>query len=608
MSITVADIPHWRRIFDPTGQPAGYVWTTDGAGGGSYQPAGGGGGSTIIIQDEGITLTTAADTLDFVGAGVTASGTGTTKTITIPGGGVFQQTANNIFGGNLALSSLTSGTSNFAAMDNALLNVTSESSNVAVGENSGLRVTSLANTCIGHQALTGAGSINLTGGNNTGCGFRAGAQINGTSQFNTFAGADAGFKLTIGEGNTIVGGRAISSGVPITGDFNTAVGYEAGFVLALNSDENTLIGASAGRSLAFNAIGNVCLGYQAGPTTTLSNQLFIDNSQRNDPLIGGDFVARTVSLQNMVFDADQSIGPTEDDYVLTYDDALGTIQLEPAAGGGLFTEDSNGNIIGGSLSAQNFGIFAQRNFIGGSQCYETFATSVDDNVAVGNRAGRYCTGNRNIQIGYESGRGFSTAALSGNDNVCVGYRAGVAMTGSASRNVAIGFEAGQRYNTNGNISIGYESGTQIGGAGSFNTCVGDEAGRAIGGGGENNTLIGKGAGRNITNLGGDSDNICLGHEAGPTTTAGASDQLWIDVTQRDDPLIKGNFLTRLLEINGQFDADGNTATVSFRVDNNVTATETRMLLWDVDNATLARVSVGAANSGGAGFKVLRIPN
>lgn len=40
----------------------------------------------------------------------------------------------------------------------------------------------------------------------------------------------------------------------------------------------------------------------------------------------------------------------------------------------------------------------------------------------------------------------------------------------------------------------------------------------------------------------------------------------------------------------------------------VTASETGLLVYDVDNATLERVTVGAADSGGAGFKVLRIPN
>lgn len=46
----------------------------------------------------------------------------------------------------------------------------------------------------------------------------------------------------------------------------------------------------------------------------------------------------------------------------------------------------------------------------------------------------------------------------------------------------------------------------------------------------------------------------------------------------------------------------------FKLDTNNTAGNTRMFVYDVDNATLERVSVGAADSGGSGFKVLRIPN
>lgn len=53
----------------------------------SVSSSGGGGGSTLTVQDEGSSLSTAATTLNFVGSGVTASGTGATKTITISGGG-----------------------------------------------------------------------------------------------------------------------------------------------------------------------------------------------------------------------------------------------------------------------------------------------------------------------------------------------------------------------------------------------------------------------------------------------------------------------------------------------------------------------------------------
>ena len=47
----------------------------------------GGGGSSLTIQDEGVALSTAATTLNFVGSGITASGTGATKTITVSGTG-----------------------------------------------------------------------------------------------------------------------------------------------------------------------------------------------------------------------------------------------------------------------------------------------------------------------------------------------------------------------------------------------------------------------------------------------------------------------------------------------------------------------------------------
>ena len=45
-----------------------------------------------------------------------------------------------------------------------------------------------------------------------------------------------------------------------------------------------------------------------------------------------------------------------------------------------------------------------------------------------------------------------------------------------------------------------------------------------------------------------------------------------------------------------------------RFDNNSTSGNTRMLLYDVDTGSLVRVSVGADDSGGSGYKVLRIPN
>jgi hypothetical protein len=48
---------------------------------------GGGGGGSIAVQEEGATTTAAATTVNFVGAGVTATDVGGVATVTIPGGG-----------------------------------------------------------------------------------------------------------------------------------------------------------------------------------------------------------------------------------------------------------------------------------------------------------------------------------------------------------------------------------------------------------------------------------------------------------------------------------------------------------------------------------------
>ena len=85
----------------------------------------GGGGSSITIQEEGSSLTTAATTINFVGDGVTASGTGATKTITISGGG------------GSSLGDLTAVGSTLSSPSNADLTLTSSGGNVVI---EGIRV------------------------------------------------------------------------------------------------------------------------------------------------------------------------------------------------------------------------------------------------------------------------------------------------------------------------------------------------------------------------------------------------------------------------------------------------------------------------------------
>lgn len=601
------------------------------------------GGGGITIEDEGVALPTDATTLNFVGAGVTASGVGATKTITIPGGGgVFQAIGvDNIYGGTNALANITTGSTNFAGMVEALNSVTIESFNTALGGRAGRRVASNSNTAIGYQAVSGVAGPTLTGADNTGLGARAGEALQGTATFNTCLGSFAGSRINTGDFNTIVGGRSTSLGIPFNGDLNTTLGYEAGFVLAFTGSQNTLIGARAGRSVSTGS-GMICLGHEAGPVANRSNQLFIDITQRDDPLIFGDFAGRSVGFNGVTRVNDGNLLRLQEletngfnftalkapdnvatdrtwtlmsdapvDGYLVKTDGSGILNLvDPSTvGSGLFTEDAQANIKGGTNAGAAWSTFANSNFVGGFQAYE-IAGSPDFSVAVGYRAGRYCSGSQNIQIGAETGRGISTLnPLTGLDNVYVGHFSGRAAAGNSNRNTCVGADSGERNlaGADNNTFIGAETGGAGGLTAADNTALGYQAGDILAGGCARNTLIGKGAGRVFSNIAPDTDNVCLGHEAGPTA-AGLSNRLFIDNTQRNDPLIEGDFSARTLNINGQLESDGGTVNPSFRVDNNATAGETRMLLWDVDNGTLERVSVGAADSGGAGFKVLRIPN
>ena len=71
-------------------------------------------------------------------------------------------------------------------------------------------------------------------------------------------------------------------------------------------------------------------------------------------------------------------------------------------------------------------------------------------------------------------------------------------------------------------------------------------------------------------------------------------------------LINGVFTTSIIQSTASVTI--NTGITASKFDNNTTAGETGFMLWDISANTLKRVSIGAANSGGAGFKVLRVPN
>ena len=171
-----------------------------------------------------------------------------------------------------------------------------------VGALAGNNNTGPFNTFVGNIA----GRFNTTGQSNTFLGYSAG-NANTTGNSNTFVGNTAGRTNTTGFNNSFFG---VSSGVfTTTGQANTFVGTFSGQENTAGGF-NTFVGMFAGGTNT-TGTGNVFLGYGAGyngtdPTAaTLSNRLFIANSDTTTPLVYGEFDNKKVTLNGNL----EVIGP-----------------------------------------------------------------------------------------------------------------------------------------------------------------------------------------------------------------------------------------------------------------------------------------------------------
>ena len=145
--------------------------------------------------------------------------------------------------------------------------------NLFIGDKAGqLNNGGQKNTFVGSQS----GQANISGGYNSLFGYNAG--ITSTGYYNTVVGADCGFYIQANSGNTLMGAYA---GEYFVGDNNTIIGYKAGqnYATQRTGDGNVFIGSLAGSS-----------------SGSISNKLYIANSNTNTPLIYGDFSTNNVGL------------------------------------------------------------------------------------------------------------------------------------------------------------------------------------------------------------------------------------------------------------------------------------------------------------------------
>jgi hypothetical protein len=154
--------------------------------------------------------------------------------------------------------------------------------------------------------------------------------------------------------------------------------------------------------------------------------------------------------------------------------------------------------------------------------------------------------NRNNTAVGENALSINSAGI---NNVAVGNGAlNLATSGS---NTAVGKSAlGSLLTGSNNTALGS---TAAGGVttGQQNVMIGSGAGLSVVGGSEN-TMLGDRAGQNAGAA--SSGNVFLGHEAGFSETG--SNKLYIDNSNTTSPLIKGDFATNELQVNGSLNVNG----------------------------------------------------
>ncbi len=184
--------------------------------------------------------------------------------------------------GNVVLGIFAGDQMNFNAREATLVGYAAgrkaANSTVYIGDNAGRDQRGQLNVIVGSKASSGGG---------------------GTGVGNTVIGASAGF--TLADCNSTVAVGASSLYELTSGNNNVAIGTNS-LRSITQGFQNVAIGNGTAYYAIGNSFGNVYIGNSAGPTsnTVESGKLYINN-QSGNPLIGGDFTAKTVTISGSLF-------------------------------------------------------------------------------------------------------------------------------------------------------------------------------------------------------------------------------------------------------------------------------------------------------------------
>ena len=396
----------------------------------------------------------------------------------------------------------------------------------AIGSNAGRFVVGANNTFVGHgSGISQAGGANLV--ENTGVGYQSLAYLYDGGSYNTALGAWAGWKITTGDRNTMIGLRAGANfdtesdnigigyyalgGAIAGGEQNVAIGNYAGDALT-SGDGNVLIGHYAGSALT-TSYKNVYIGWESGKVTTAgAENVGIGDETLKANTIGGVNTAvghRAMRLNTQGF-GNVAIG-TDALYANT------TGQRNTAIGGqDVLKSNTTGHL----------------NIAIGYAAGDNITTGVG-NVVIGRADVPSATANRQLSIG--AGDDDSTVWITGESDGTVNFPAskiklngsygsdGQVLTstgsgaawedagggGSALNDLSDAFVAGT------NLSIGNAGSGAYSGANN-NVAVGPTALDAITSGDEN-VAVGDGAGTDVTT---GSMGTYIGHNAGMNISTG----------------------------------------------------------------------------------------
>ncbi len=285
------------------------------------------------------------------------------------------------------------------------------------------------------SVYVGDGSGNsATGDYNTGLGELSLRYLT-TGRFNTGIGRNTLYNLTTGIRNTVVGANAMSSG-----DFS----------------ENTVIGYCAGQNATGNA--NIFIGKDAGKNATGDNKLYIENSDSNTPLIGGNFSTDEVTINGSlaIKDGSQANGKvlvSDANGKGTWEDLPKIFVVEGTSTAATTTTDNIqhfGNLIlGTNFSSVGYGITSlviNRNFNNDNNSYGNLVNI--SGSGTGDHIGSY-----NYLIGSGSGLeiGIKNSVISAGDGTHIGTDNALANSGSgthiAVNNYLYGEGTGLQYGT-----------------------------------------------------------------------------------------------------------------------------------------------------------------